>query len=118
MYIPGRRRTASSPSRTWMSFALYEGATLGRRLRSFGASFLTAIRLSLRGGAARTAARNPRRNRTEWRYDRHVGLGGPQPSFRAPRAARSSPVRGRDRRHEVAAALDHVVWDAPSSGRA
>src|SRR5687767_6860799 len=24
MYMPGRRRTASSPSRTWMSFALYE----------------------------------------------------------------------------------------------
>ena len=24
MYMPGRRRTASSPSRTWMSFALYD----------------------------------------------------------------------------------------------
>src|SRR6185436_21189145 len=28
MYMPGRRRTASSPSRTWMSFALYEAGGL------------------------------------------------------------------------------------------
>src|SRR5688572_21728168 len=28
MYMPGRRRTASRPSRTWMSFALYEAGGL------------------------------------------------------------------------------------------
>src|SRR5581483_1489462 len=30
MYMPGRRRTASSPSRTWMSLAVYEAARDGR----------------------------------------------------------------------------------------
>src|SRR5678815_1413089 len=56
MYMPGRRRTASSPSRTWMSFALYdEGGLLpfpARALSPFlaftpSSSFLTATRSPL-----------------------------------------------------------------------
>jgi hypothetical protein len=45
MYMPGRRRTASSPSRTWMSFALYELAGFCPFVAAavpFTSSFLTA----------------------------------------------------------------------------
>src|SRR6266849_5214366 len=45
MYMPGRRRTASRPSRTWMSFALYDAGTfvpLASPRAVFTSSFLTA----------------------------------------------------------------------------
>src|SRR5712692_667061 len=45
MYMPGRRRTASRPSRTWMSFALYDAGTfvpLPSPRAVFTSSFLTA----------------------------------------------------------------------------
>src|SRR3982074_3631163 len=45
MYMPGRRRTASRPSRTWMSFALYDAGTfvpLPSPRADFTSSFLTA----------------------------------------------------------------------------
>src|SRR5688572_20151771 len=51
MYMPGRRRTASSPSRTWMSLALYDvGGLLPFPLTTFSprvftpsSSFLTGM---------------------------------------------------------------------------
>ncbi len=60
MYIPGRRRTASSPSSTWMSLALYDvgdllpfPAVLSRpRVFRFSSSFLTATCSPLRPAGA------------------------------------------------------------------
>src|SRR2546425_7918190 len=94
MYMPGRRRTASRPSRTWMSLAPYEP----RFVVTLGGSFRTAtLTPFLLGREAHRAVRSPRPNRTGSRSVRRGDHEGSRPSYRAPRVAQSLPGRDPDR---------------------